>query len=96
MVHCPHCGERMIESANGLTCQPSGMVMSHRLRDGLTDVFVTRVRPGLRNLDDVRLGGSFYCPGCGTAMQDATCSSCGGVLDEFIWQIVELHPHQRS
>jgi rubrerythrin len=86
----------MTESADGMTCTRSGMVMSRRLRDGLTDVFITRVRAGRRSRDHVRLGGSFYCPGCGTAMRDAECPNCGGVLDEFIWPIIELHPHQRG
>lgn len=86
----------MLETVDGMTCQRSGMVMSRRLRDGLSEVFITRVRAGRRSRDDVRLGGNFHCPGCGTAMHDAECPSCGGVLDEFIWQIVELHPHQRG
>ena len=41
--------------------------------------------------------GDFICPRCGVATQESagyvTCPKCGGVLNGFLHELVELNPH---
>jgi rubrerythrin len=41
--------------------------------------------------------GDFVCPRCGVATHESagyvTCPKCGGVLNGFLQELVELHPH---
>jgi rubrerythrin len=88
----------MQESKGELRCTKVGMGLSLKLREGLEEVFVRRSRPGRLNPPTFpRVGGPWFCPGCGTAMRvdspHVTCPSCGNALDEFLYPIVELHPH---
>jgi hypothetical protein len=84
----------MIESDAELRCGRTGMPMSRRLERGLTDVFITQVRPQQRAAVAVRLRHPFFCPGCGVQMTHDGCPHCGRVLDKFAHDIIELHPHE--
>lgn len=43
--------------------------------------------------------GDFICPRCGVATQEAagyvTCPKCGGALNGFLYELVEVNPHLR-
>lgn len=97
-MFCPRCGAAMNQGASGFTCAAGEMSLSKKMNRGLLEVFVERTRQGTRHPESsLRLGGPWFCPGCGVAMTvegcHASCPKCGGVLDEFIHGLVELHPH---
>jgi uncharacterized Zn finger protein (UPF0148 family) len=95
-MFCPWCGDALVESGNTLECRRGGMQLSAALRQQLDEVFVQRSRRGkaLR----VKFQGAWHCPGCGapTVVDDGhiRCVTCGELLDEFIYPLVELHPHR--
>jgi len=88
----------MVEVSGELCCERTGMALSQHMRQGLSEVFIDRTRAGRRGPDTAyTLGGPFFCPGCGEGMKvegcHATCRRCGGVLDEFVYPLIEVHPH---
>lgn len=93
------CGVPMTATGDGATleCVPGRMELSAVLRDGLVEVFVERRRSAKRVA--FRWGGQWFCPGCGVPMlvddEHVRCPRCGEHLDEFVYQLVEIHPHRR-
>ena len=79
-----------------LTCATGGMALSVGLRDRLVEVFETRSRRAEGRPMD--WGGGWFCPGCGcpatTTSDHVECPQCGELLDEFLVDLVELHPHR--
>jgi hypothetical protein len=77
-------------------CVAGDMPLSRHLHDELSAVFVHRARSARpRSLD---WGGVWFCPGCGveatTDQQHVRCGQCGEYLDEFLYELVEIHPHR--
>jgi hypothetical protein len=94
-MFCPKCGQRMQLVDGTFKCVAGDMPLSQRLHDSLSEVFVTRARTG--RLRALNWGGSWFCPGCGvpatTGSEHVRCEKCGEYLDEFLYGLVELHPH---
>jgi hypothetical protein len=78
------------------TCVPGEMQLSRHLHDSLSDVFVTHARSARPWA--LKWGGRWFCPGCGVEAtadrQHVRCEKCGEYLDEFLHQLIELHPHR--
>lgn len=95
-VFCPRCGEGMVIKDGEVTCVPGGMGLSRNMHEGLTEVFISRTRP--RRPSKASWRGRWFCPGCGVLMKTdgghVRCETCGGCLDEFIYALIELHPHR--
>ncbi len=99
-MYCPKCGDGLERRPTGeLTCERGDMRLSKELERRLTECFVDRTRrPGAVPLHR-RVGGSWYCPGCGVAMVETdpgliTCPRCGLALGELVHELIELHPHR--
>jgi hypothetical protein len=79
-----------------LTCVAGEMQLSKALNDSLSEVFVARVREARPRA--FNWGGHWFCPGCGvpatTEREHVRCDTCGAYLDEFLYQLIELHPHR--
>jgi rubrerythrin len=73
------------------------MSLSQKLEEGLIDCFILRVRKPKELKFPFIVGGTWFCPACGIKMfeknGDVRCSQCNLSLNEFIHQLVELHPH---
>lgn len=88
----------MADSHAGPTfrCVRGDMQLSRVLHDRLTEVFVSRSRNARPRA--ASWGGRWCCPACGVvATTDGghvRCPQCGEHLDEFLHQLVELHPHR--
>jgi hypothetical protein len=99
-VFCPKCGEEMTLVPTGLgdvfKCVAGDMELSKALHDALSEVFVARSRRG-KTTPFKWSGGRWFCPACGKPMRRDTehvqCETCGEYLDEFIYRLVEIHPH---
>ncbi|MFI5298264.1 MAG: hypothetical protein ACHREM_09220 [Polyangiales bacterium] len=95
-MFCPKCGQPMEMVDGTYKCISGDMPLSKVLHDRLSEVFVARSRSA-RALT-INFGGRWFCPGCGSpASTDAThvrCEKCGEYLDEFLYQLIELHPHR--
>ena len=74
------------------------MHLSEVLTAGLLECFELNVRWPSEQKLRYRVAGTWYCPGCGIPMQvdenDVWCRRCRKHLNEFIFQLVELHPHR--
>jgi hypothetical protein len=96
VVFCPKCGRPMTIVNGTFVCIEGDMELSHVLRDSLSEVFVARTRDGRPRAFD--WGGRWFCPGCGcpasTEAEHVRCATCGQYLDEFLYALVELHPHR--
>lgn len=96
-LHCPWCGDPLVETADGLTCLAGNMELSENMRQALTTAFgpggATDNTPWQRYMP----GGAWFCPACGTPMETAdysvNCHRCGRTLNRYIYQLVERHPH---
>ncbi len=96
-MFCPKCGGALTATRDGTTleCVPGEMQLSLALRTGLVEVFVERRRSARRV--DYRIGGEWFCPGCGVPMvvgDGAQCPRCREHLDEFVHSLIERHPHR--
>jgi hypothetical protein len=95
-VFCPKCGAPMIVKDGTFRCVPGEMQLSKNLHDGLSEVFVTRTRKARPHA--LNWGGGWFCPGCGIAAaadkEHVQCQSCGEYLDEFLYALIERHPHR--
>jgi hypothetical protein len=103
-LFCPKCGDQLTQDENGhFECIRGQMPLSLSLEQQLCDCYVTQVR---RPLDLVftyagkphMIGGNWYCPGCGALAQeispgDLRCLICSRSLVEFLYSLIELHPH---
>jgi hypothetical protein len=86
----------MVVKNGEVTCVSGDMGLSQKMHDGLYEVFIARTRRGRPRT--FRCGGRWFCPGCGGPLkaesEHVRCETCREYLDEFIHQLVELHPHQ--
>ncbi len=96
-MFCPKCGTALEQNANELYCPEGDMHLSENLEKGFTEVFLERTRTPVLKPVSFKIGGTWFCPKCGNQMLEAEgvvhCLSCKLSLNEFIVQLVELHPH---
>ena len=91
----------MVDEPEGTHCVSGDMWLSQMMERGLREVFVEESRPAMvkPRREGFRWGGRWFCPRCGVEMQEGqdsvTCPRCGKQLDEFIYELMELHPHLR-
>ena len=82
--------------ASTFMCASGQMHLSRSLHDALSEVFVAHARHA--NAHALEWGSGWFCPGCGVPMNSDTehvrCPKCGELLDEFLRELVELHPHR--
>lgn len=91
------CGKAMEIVDGTFKCVPGNMPLSQNMHNGLSEVFVARSRHAREH--PLRWGGRWFCPGCGvpatTSEEHVRCEKCGEYLDEFLYALVEWHPHAR-
>lgn len=98
-LHCPKCGDFLTEAADGsLECVRGRMGLAQELAERLRDCYVTKIREPKNPSRQHRIGGSWFCPGCGVAAQELTpgdvrCPVCSRSLAEFMFALIERHPH---
>jgi hypothetical protein len=95
-VFCPKCGKAM-DMVNGtFTCVSGEMPLSRNLHERLCEVFVSRTRSA--RPVPLNWGGGWFCPGCGVPAtadrEHVRCEKCGEYLDEFLYALIERHPHR--
>lgn len=101
-MFCPRCGDALEAEADGtLVCRRGEMPLSINMQKRLVDVFGSRSRRSLESVLPFEIGGTWWCPGCGVeAVEshpgDLRCASCKTSLAEFVYELVELHPHRRE
>jgi hypothetical protein len=96
-MFCPKCGEELTDVDGDLTCVTGDMQLSPRMRDNLNECFVEKTRMP-KDFVNIRIGGTWFCPGCGVRMEAeggrVVCSRCSRSINEFIFDLVERHPHR--
>jgi hypothetical protein len=98
-MHCPKCGVMLVEeSGQPKRCAPGDMWLSEKLAGALRECYVENVRSPRERPFPARVGGEWFCPGCGIktteeSVGDVRCPQCKRSLAEFIHALVELHPH---
>lgn len=103
-LHCPRCGQIMTRSAAGeLVCVRGQMHLARELENRFRDCYVTKIsapRDGINTYNGKlsRVGGKWFCPGCGIPAQelidgDLRCPQCAQSLVEFVYALIERHPH---
>jgi hypothetical protein len=74
------------------------MELSKQMAADLRACFLERSREPAGAPFTVRIGGSWFCPGCGTPAVEndgwISCSTCHRTLNELVYRLVELHPHR--
>jgi hypothetical protein len=106
-MYCPRCGDVLSEMNETFTCIRGDMEMSHHLATHLFACFVSKSEQPKEPppLSEMRyksgVGGRWFCPGCGVSMEEQTpyavrCPQCNRNLWQFVYEIVECHPHRRD
>lgn len=76
------------------------MPLSDQLSAALTNAFIRNTRIIQHRRLSFEVGGTWYCPGCGMRVIEddgsITCAECGQSLNDFIFPLIELHPHKES
>lgn len=87
----------MTRVAGELTCPRGWMPLAPNTEARLQAAFVDRsVEPSSAPVP-YRIGGRWYCPGCGCRMKtddhSISCERCGRHLTPFATELIELHSH---
>jgi hypothetical protein len=99
-MFCPKCGDLLEAGSDGLLeCRRGEMGLSADMQRRLVEVFQTRVRRGEDRVLPYKIGGAWWCPGCGVEAREVTrgnlrCLSCNESFAEFVYRLVEVHPHK--
>lgn len=102
-LHCPKCGDVLAEKDGHFVCLGGRMEFAPELEQRLRECYVEQTR---KPRDFVfsyagrpaRIGGDWFCPGCGVAAKESTpgdlrCPTCSRSLVEFVYSLIERHPH---
>ena len=96
-MFCPLCGDELINEAGTLVCKNGMMELSPALATAFQECFVERTCPSPRRAVEFRIGGIWYCPGCGVQMREdgglLECPRCHECLNRWIHPLVDIHPH---
>ena len=99
-MYCPKCGDPLTMSADSwLECTRGDMQLSKRLEQRLKEVYELDLRPPKKHVLDID-GSGWFCPKCGVRLERSqernyACPSCSLSIGEFVFELVELHPHRR-
>lgn len=97
-MFCPRCGDVLTRIEDGrLMCINGQMEVTKALEKKLEECYVLKLRQPREGKFSSRIGGQWFCPQCGVLIQeqdgDLRCSSCHQTINEFIFSLVEFHPH---
>lgn len=97
-MYCPKCGDILEDIEGTLTCVRGDMPLAQNLQARLRACF----EENSEEPKDARVlvGGRWFCPACGIATKEESagavrCTKCGRSIGEFMFALVELHPHKR-
>lgn len=96
-MFCPFCGSPFQRMGGELACPAGNMPLAPRTEARLFAAFVARTATPSAEPLRYRVGGRWYCPGCGDRMitedHAVRCPRCTLHLNEFLVELVELHSH---
>ena len=98
-LHCPRCATPLTRTSTGkLECAIGGMDLSDSLERRLIETYDKHLRNSSEEPLGFEVGGKWYCPDCSVATTESVpgivrCPECKRSLSEFIFDLVELHPH---
>ncbi|MDB6007553.1 MAG: hypothetical protein JWR15_4540 [Prosthecobacter sp.] len=103
-LYCPRCGEAMHRNADGeVYCERGQMGLSEDMEERLVSRFIERTSVSTRTTFTYgdrpqSVGGKWFCPECGRPIIERspgvlTCDGCGQSIVDFVYHLVELHPH---
>jgi hypothetical protein len=99
-MHCPKCGGALVDAGDGLACEPGEMTLAPRMAGELRGRFVTKTLPSppAPRGRMLRVGGDWFCPGCGKRMLEQrshiACADCGASLEGLVFALAQLAPHR--
>jgi hypothetical protein len=97
-MFCPKCGESLDQVDGVWACRRGEMPLSGHLSAEFTEIYVLKIRASEPHRATFQWGGTWYCPGCGVRFEEQagmmTCDQCGQSLNEFLFELVEFHPHK--
>lgn len=99
-MYCPKCKDVMVEEGGIFTCVRGKMPTTVDLARRLREYEEKGVSPaaGKTTGKATRMGGHWFCPCCGTDLEEEEtsfhCRGCGRYLSKFVaYILVEFHPH---
>jgi rubrerythrin len=96
-MYCPWCGSQTEHDGRELVCPVGNMPFAQWTAERLYAAFVARTATPSPEPLRFRVGGRWYCPGCGVRMitepHDVHCPRCTLRLNPFLVELVELHGH---
>src|ERR1022692_516017 len=97
-LFCPRCGDAL-QCVNGeWVCNGVDMILSKQLSNSLFETYVRRTHQTTPRAFSFKVGGRWHCPGCARRLLERegflNCDLCGLSLNEFVYSLVELHPHR--
>lgn len=96
-MFCPKCGDELRNVKGELTCARGGMGLSKSMERRLLECYVLKSRVPTESKVSFLWGGTWYCPGCGVKAEEregrVRCPQCSLNMNEFLHQLIEVHPH---
>ena len=96
-MYCPKCGSELSETPNGLICQNGKMEITKELEKRLRECYVLKLREPREIRLNFSVGGQWFCHECGISTQEEKgiiiCPVCKRSMNEFIFSLIEHHPH---
>lgn len=79
------------------------MILASALADTLRECYEAQMRQPKHAIFTYNgkphpIGGTWFCPGCGVSIPenspgDLTCPECSRSVVEFVYALIERHPH---
>jgi hypothetical protein len=81
-----------------MRCAAGEMGLSKDLEKRLVECYVEETRLPRSLPLNYPVGGKWFCPGCSLEVKESLpgklqCEHCGKYLSEFIYALIERHPH---
>ena len=97
-MFCPKCGQLLTYTLDErLVCAAGKMEFTQHLTSKFEECYLAQTRNPREMKFNFVVGGEWYCPVCGVSAKEEDghirCPKCNRSLNEFIYQLIERHPH---
>lgn len=98
-MYCPICNGKLTQEGKYLYCEKGDLLFSEHLTNRFNECFLHKTSVPTDFKFPFNSESQYFCPSDGVKMilEDGftKCPICSLTLDEFIYHLIERHPHKK-